>query len=224
MVWVPAAGSFRLCGGAEVGLDGLVAGEGLVRFLIGDGSSDDDVVALLPVGGSGDLVFGCELHGVEDAEDLVEVAAGGHGIAELQLDLLVGADDEDRADGGVGGWGAAFPGAGLVGGEHVVELGDLEIDVADHGVVDGVAGDVMDVDGPLGVVLDGIDREADDLGSALGELAFEAGHGAEFGGADGGEVLGVGEEDGPVVADPLVELDGAVGGVGRKVGGFVVDS
>jgi len=74
------------------------------------------------------------------------------------------------------------------------------------------------------VVLDGIDREADDLGSALGELAFEAGHGAEFGGADGGEVLGVGEEDGPVVADPLVELDGAVGGVGRKVGGFVVDS
>jgi len=34
----------------------------------------------------------------------------------------------------------------------------------------------------------------------------------------------VGEEDGPVVADPLVELDGAVGGVGRKVGGLVVDS
>jgi hypothetical protein len=33
-------------------------------------------------------------------------AAGGHGIAELQLDPLVGADDEDGADGGVGGRGA----------------------------------------------------------------------------------------------------------------------
>jgi hypothetical protein len=213
-----------LGGRAEVGLDGLVAREGLVGFLIGDDSGDDDVVALLPVGGGGDLVFGGELHGVEDAEDLVKVAAGGHRITELQLYLLVRADDEDGADGGVGGRGAAFAGAGLVGGEHVVELGDLEIDVADHGVVDGVAGDVLDVDGPLGVVLDGIDREADDLGSALGELAFEAGQGAELGGADGGEVLGVGEEDGPVVADPLVELDEAVGAVGRKVGGFVVDS
>ena len=63
-----------------------------------------------------------ELHGVEDAEDLVKVAAGGHRITELQLYLLVRADDEDGADGGVGGRGAAFVGAGLVGGEHVVEL------------------------------------------------------------------------------------------------------
>src|SRR5712692_626730 len=61
--------------------------------------------------------------------------------AELQLDPLVGADDEDGADGGVGGRGAAFAAAGLVGREHVVELGDLEVDIADHGVVDGVAGD-----------------------------------------------------------------------------------
>ena len=74
------------------------------------------------------------------------------------------------------------------------------------------------------MALDGIDGEADDLGSAFGEFAFEAGHGAELGGADGGEVLGVGEEDGPVVADPLVEVDGAVRGLGGEVGGFVVDS
>ncbi|MCU1250593.1 MAG: hypothetical protein JWQ49_3622 [Edaphobacter sp.] len=56
-------GLFRLGGRAEVGLDGLVAGEGLGGFLIGDGSGDDDVVALLPVGGGGDLVFRGELHG-----------------------------------------------------------------------------------------------------------------------------------------------------------------
>src|ERR1700716_3719302 len=107
---LPVVGLFGLGGSAEVGLGG---------FLIGDGSGDDDVVALLPVGGGGDLVFRGELHGVEDAEDLVEVAAGGHGIAELQLDLLVGADDEDGADGGVGGRGAAFAAAGLVGRELV---------------------------------------------------------------------------------------------------------
>jgi hypothetical protein len=34
-----------LGGRAEVGLDGLVAREGLVGFLIGDDSGDDDVVA-----------------------------------------------------------------------------------------------------------------------------------------------------------------------------------
>ena len=173
-----------------------------------DGAGDDDVVALLPVGGGGDLVLGGELHGVEHAEDLVEVAAGGHGVGELQLDLLVGADDEDGADGGVVGGGAAFAGVAGFGGEHVVELGDLELGVADHGVVDLVAADVFDVLGPLAVVFDGVDGEADDLGAALGELAFEAGHGAELGGADGGEVLGVREEDGPVVADPLVKVDG----------------
>src|SRR3981081_2675022 len=170
---------------------------------MGAGCGDDDVAALLPVGGGGDPVFRGELHGVEDAEDLVEVAAGGHGIAELQLDLLVGADDEDGADGGVGGRGAAFAAAGLGGRGPGVGPGDLDVDIADHGVVDGVAGDVLNVDGPPCVVLDGIDREADDLGSALGELAFEAGHGAEFGGADGGGVLGVGGEGGAVRPAPV---------------------
>ena len=72
--------------------------------------------------------------------------------------------------------------------------------------------------------VDGIDGEADDLGAALGELRFEVGDGAELGGADGGEVLGVREEDGPAVADPLVEVDGAVGGFGGEVGGGVVDA
>ena len=33
----------------QVGLYGLVAGENLVRLFVGDGTGDDDVVALLPV-------------------------------------------------------------------------------------------------------------------------------------------------------------------------------
>ena len=74
-----------------------------------------------PVHGSGDFVFGGELHGVEDTEDFVEVSAGGHGVAEHELDFFVWADDEDGSDGGVVGGGAAFAGVAGFGGEHAVE-------------------------------------------------------------------------------------------------------
>ena len=59
---------------------------------------------------------------------------------------------------------------------------------------------------------------------ALFEFGLEAGHVAELGGADGGEIFGVGEEDGPAVADPFVEIDGALGSFGGEVGGVVVDA
>ena len=76
------------------------------------------------------------------------------------------------------GGGAAFAGVAVGGGEHVVELGDGEGGVADHGVVDLVAADVFDVLGPAAMAFDGVDGEADDFGSAFGELALKAGHGA----------------------------------------------
>jgi hypothetical protein len=42
---------------------------------------------------------------------------------------------------------------------------------------------------------------------------------AELSGANGGEIGGVGEEDSPAVADPLVEVDLALGGQGLEVRG-----
>jgi hypothetical protein len=48
------------------------------------------------------------------------------------------------------------------------------------------------------VILDAIDGHAHHLGAALGPFIGEARHGAEFGRADGGEILGVAEQDGPV--------------------------
>src|SRR5918994_1864704 len=42
---------------------------------------------------------------------------------------------------------------------------------------------------------------------------FGACHGAEFGGADRGEVLGVAEQDAPGVTEPLVKADAALRGV-----------
>ena len=64
-----------LLGDAEVGLERLVAGEPLLGVLVADGAGDDDVVTLLPVGRRRDLVLGVELQRVDDAQDLVEVAA-----------------------------------------------------------------------------------------------------------------------------------------------------
>jgi hypothetical protein len=43
-------------------------------------------------------------------------------------------------------------------------------------------------------------------------------HVAELGGADGGEVLRVREQHRPGIADPVVEADAALGGVGLEVG------
>ena len=57
------------------------------------------------------------------------------------------------------------------------------------------------------MAVDRIDAEADELGVALGELGLDLGHVAELGGADGGEVLGMGKQDRPLVADPLMEID-----------------
>lgn len=62
-------------------------------------------------------------------------------------------------------------------------------------------------------------HQTNELDTALGELGLQLGKGTELGGADGGEVIGVREEDGPLVADELVEADGTIGGLGIKVRG-----
>lgn len=103
---------------------------------------------------------------------------------------------------------------------HVVEQGNLALLVANDGESDMAASDLLDVVDPALVGVDGVGRQADELDAALGELGLQLGKGAQLGGADGSEVLGVGEEDDPVVADELVEVNGALGGVGLEVGGF----
>ena len=70
----------------------------------------------------------------------------------------------------------------------------------------------------------GSTRDADDLDVALVELGLDLGHVAELGGANRREVLGVREQHGPGVPDPVVELDAAGGGVGLEVGRGVADA
>lgn len=102
---------------------------------------------------------------------------------------------------------------------HVVEEGDLPLLVGNNGEVEGVAADLLDVGSPALVRVDGVCAQAQQLDAALLELGLEAGHLTQLGGADRGVVLRVGEEDDPVVADILVQVDGALGSVGLEVGG-----
>ena len=66
---------------------------------------------------------------------------------------------------------------------------------------------------------DGVGGKTNQLDAALLKVGLELGKSAELGGAHGSVVLGVREEDDPVVADELVEVDVALGGLGLEVGG-----
>lgn len=68
------------------------------------------------------------------------------------------------------------------------------------------------------MAVNGVGGQADQLDASSGELGFELSKRTQLGGADGSEVFRVGEEDDPVVADEVVEVDGAFGGLGIKVG------
>ncbi len=107
--------------------------------------------------------------------------------------------------------------------QHVPGFGNLEIGVADHRIVRRKASRVLDVDRPLGVVGDGIDRKAYDLDIAFIEFRLEASHGAEFGGADRREVLRMGEQDGPRIPDPVMEADVAFRCRGFEIRGGIAN-
>src|SRR5690606_9902775 len=91
-------------------------------------------------------------------------------------------------------------------------------------VVHGMALRLADVVHPGLVVAHRIDAKADHLGVAAVELAFQPRPVAELGGAHGREVLRMREEDRPLVADPLVEADAALGRVRGEIGGYIADA
>src|SRR5262249_34089778 len=73
---------------------------------------------------------------------------------------------------------------------------------------------------PALVILDAVDAQADDLHVALLELGLEARHRTQLRRADRGEVLGVREQDGPLVPHPVVKAELAFGGLGGECGGL----
>jgi hypothetical protein len=69
------------------------------------------------------------------------------------------------------------------------------------------------------VVLSSATHQTNELDTTSSELGLELGESTELSGTDGGEIIGVGEEDSPLVTNELVEADRAVGGVGLEVRG-----
>ena len=107
--------------------------------------------------------------------------------------------------------------------QHPVRLRDGEVLVGDDRIVGCLPLGLLDVLRPVLVPVGGVDREPDDLDAAPVELGLDLRHVAELGRADGREVLRMGEEDRPRVADPVVELDPPFRRVGLEVRCSVVE-
>ena len=81
----------------------------------------------------------------------------------------------------------------------------------------------LDILRPACVVADRVDAEPDDLAIALVELGLQPRHIAEFGRADRREIFRMREQDRPTIADPLMETDVPLCGLGREVWSLGVD-
>jgi hypothetical protein len=85
--------------GSEVWLDDLELGEELLGEVVADRWVHNDIIAWDPVDWGRDAVLVAGLEGVDDAENLGGVAAGGGWVGEDEADGLLWVDDEDGADG-----------------------------------------------------------------------------------------------------------------------------
>ena len=68
------------------------------------------------------------------------------------------------------------------------------------------------------MVVDRVHTESDDLAIPPLELRHQPRHIAEFGCADRREILRMGEQDRPPIADPVVETDVSLGRFGAESG------
>lgn len=102
---------------------------------------------------------------------------------------------------------------------HVVKVGDIACLVANDGELEVCARDFVDVVDPSTVALDCVGGQTNQLDATLCEFRLELGKSAQFGGTNWCVVLGVAEEDDPVVTNEFVEVDVAVCCLGVEVGG-----
>src|SRR4029453_15002005 len=154
---------------------------------------------------------------------LVEIAAGRHGISEHQLDLLIRSNNEHRADCGIVCRSSPLGGSTSAGVNHVVEFGDLEVKVTDNRIVHRMALGFLDILGPFLVIGHGINAQTDHFKFAFRELRFETRHIAELSCANRGEILWMRKQNGPPVANPVMEINGSFRRLRGKIGSFFSD-
>ena len=169
-------------------------------------------------------MFRSQLHRVDDTQNFVEIATGGHWISHHEFDFFVRPDHEHRANRGVGCSSTAVGGTRFFGGQHVVELGHRQICVANHRVLGQIALRFLDVLRPKVMVVYRVDRQSDQFCIAFGELGLYLCHVAEFGGADRCEVFRVRKQNRPAVANPLMKINFSLRCIGCEVGCRIVNA
>lgn len=188
-------------------------GEELRHLLLLDTGHHHAGAPLPPVYGCGHLLAGGQLETVHHSEDLVKVASSCCRVEERQLESLVWTNDEDCSAGERNTSSIL-----LIRVHHTIHLSNISARVSDDGV--GELSQVvvrLDVIDPAMVRLHAITRQSDQLDSSLGELLAESLDSAQLSGADRSEVSGVGEEDGPALSYPGVEINLSLGGLSREV-------
>lgn len=108
--------------------------------------------------------------------------------------------------------------------QHPVERGDRAVDVRDDREVHGGSLGLADVEHPLLVRHDGVDRQADELDPAALEMALQQRNLAEFRGADRSEVAWVREQQTPALAESRMKIDPAARRFGCEVRCRVAES
>ena len=143
--------------------------------LIGNGWNNNHILTIFPIYRRGHLVLGGQLYGIENPQDLVEIASCRHWIAHHQLNVFIGSDDKHGAHCCICCGIAIRHGDIFIGWEHVVQKRDLQIRVRDHRKVDGRALGLFDVFGPTIMVFNRINAESNDFAIALFKFGFELG-------------------------------------------------
>lgn len=212
---------------SEVGLDGTSLRELSLGSLVRDSHGDNSVIGLAlsvlanPVDGAGNTVLVAGLQTDQGTQHFQRVTAERGRVSENESHLLVGGDDEHRANSEGQALGVNVGGV-LV--KHTVGDRNLTVGVSNDGEGQVRASDLVDVLNPLTVRGRVVNRQTKQLGVSLGELGLEQSEGTQLGGADGGVVTGVGQQNHPAVANVLVEVNLAGGGLGSEVGGGVAES
>ena len=101
---------------------------------------------------------------------------------------------------------------------HVVEVSDFAFLVSNDGESQVASRDFVNILDPSLVAFDRVRGKTDQLDPTFRELGLELCKGAELGCAYWRVVLGMREENDPIVADEFVKVDLALGGFGVKVG------
>lgn len=204
-------------GESQVGLDLVEVAELFLSGFVRHGGRDDDVFTFGPVDRGGNALGVSLLQSVDHSQHFSSVSPSQRRVGHDQSHLLGGVNDEHQSHGEHGLFGDLLE-VGFR--QHVVQVQHFQLLVSNDGELElgPISHHFLDVLDPLLVRGDPFRQQPNQLDASLVELRLQLGEGAQFGGAHGGEVGGVGEQDGPLVADPVVEVDFPLGGVDVEVG------